>query len=764
MVDRLSVPGASRRNERFRGSSRPAHRSGTHTASVNRPARSYPIARIAPADSILAAAKHWKQRSLINQESLFGAGLLWTFERFDELRQLYVDHPIETPEGFLVKLKRQLSPGSAEAPRLFAEMAWVYDLIVVRDAKRPQTKRDHIRQIWSWSGESLSAGHRLLRDDVLGAGVSHPGTAYNVRNWAEYQFFIVAMREFFSMGEVRRRDLIEDPWGFAKWLDGFDLAGGHMFRHSLLFLLFPDEFESSFSGDKKRILERLWKGNLPKEALEVDEALLEVRRNLKMRSGGREVNFYKTPYIEFWKPKQATGWYERRFPNSRVWMMNVTVDGEDAWRAHAAGGFATIGWGQLDDLGRPREDIQRDLVSRGEGENPSMRSLFLWEFANRMQVGDTIIATSRGAYLLGWGRVTGEYQYNPDAEGLSVHSRRVRWRVHDEPVDLFTGYVAVKRLTDFGQYPNWVRLAFWQMGDPLDVATHPYGCDDAIQDLFVDATRFQRLFDSIRSRKNLIVQGPPGTGKTFVARRLAWCLLGQRDNASVEMVQFHQSYAYEDFVEGFRPTDGGGFDLKPGVFRRFCERARDDPNKPHCFIIDEINRGNISRIFGELLMLIEADKRGEDYRVTLPYSGDSFHVPQNVHILGLMNTADRSLALVDYALRRRFAFDNLNPAFATEFGRDAFTRFLVENGSDPGLARQICEKLTALNQAIAEDRELGEGFQVGHSYFVPQADESPSVDWYKRIICTQIEPLLREYWFDSSRDFESEVANLDIDT
>ena len=758
------MPGASWRAERYQGSSRLAHRSGACTTSVKWPARSYPIARITPAAPILAAAKHWKQRSLINQESLFAAGSLWTFERFDELRQLYVDHPIETREGFLVKLKRQLSPGSAEAPCLFAEMAWAYDLIVVRDAKRPQTKRDQIRQIWSWSGEALPAGHRLLRDDVLGAGVSHPGTAYNVRNWAEYQFFIVAMREFFSMGKVRRRDLIEDPWGFARWIDGIDLASGRMFRHSLLFLLFPDEFESSFSGDKKRILERLWKGNLPTEALEVDEALLEVRRNLKMRSGDREVNFYKTPYIELWKPDHVKGWYERRFQGKRVWMMNVTVDGESAWRTHVAEGFATIGWGRLDDLRRTREAIHRDLVSRGEGENPLMRSLFLWQFANEMKVGDTIIATSKGAYLLGWGFVTGEYRYDPDADGLGVHTRSMRWSVHDEPVDLFTGYVAVKRLTDFDEYPHWVRLAFWQMGDPLELATHPYGRDEALQDLFVDATRFQRMLDSIRSRKNLILQGPPGTGKTFVARRLAWCLLGQRGNASVEMVQFHQSYAYEDFVEGFRPTAGGGFDLKPGVFRRFCERARADRATPHCFIIDEINRGNISRIFGELLMLIEADKRGEDYQVTLPYSGASFHVPDNVYILGLMNTADRSLALVDYALRRRFAFEDLEPAFATEFGRKAFERFLSDNGSDPILARRICEQLTALNQKIAGDRELGSGFQIGHSYFVPQKGDKPSNGWYDRIICTQIAPLLREYWFDSPRDIDREVANLVIDS
>ena len=179
--------------------------------------------------------------------------------------------------------------------------------------------------------------------------------------------------------------------------------------------------------------------------------------------------------------------------------------------------------------------------------------------------------------------------------------------------------------------------------------TPPYGADpptytptDAHQDLFIPPDDFNRLLTSITSRKNLILQGPPGTGKTFIARRIAWCLIGHKDDGPIEMVQFHQSYAYEDFVEGFRPTEKGGFTLKPGVFHRFCERARAKPETPHVFIIDEINRGNLSRIFGELLMLIERDKRSEDYAVALTYSEKRFHVPANVHILGMMNTADRS--------------------------------------------------------------------------------------------------------------------------
>ena len=291
--------------------------------------------------------------------------------------------------------------------------------------------------------------------------------------------------------------------------------------------------------------------------------------------------------------------------------------------------------------------------------------------------------------------------------------------------------------------------------------TRPY--DDAHKDLFIPRSDFDRLLISIKSRKNLILQGPPGTGKTFIARRIAWCLIGRKDNVPIEMVQFHQSYAYEDFVQGYRPTDNGGFELKDGVFHRFCERARANPDTRHVFIIDEINRGNLSRIFGELLMLIEADKRSEDYAVALTYSDRRFHVPENVFILGMMNTADRSLALVDYALRRRFAFETLEPAYGTNNGRAAFEKYLMDKRTDQDLVRRISDRMDKLNETIRNDEELGPGFQIGHSYFVPGDSDTPSEDWYKNIVDTQIAPLLREYWFDSPKDVQKQVDRLTAD-
>ena len=287
-----------------------------------------------------------------------------------------------------------------------------------------------------------------------------------------------------------------------------------------------------------------------------------------------------------------------------------------------------------------------------------------------------------------------------------------------------------------------------------------YTIEEAHQDLFIPLDDFKRLLNSIKSRKNLILQGPPGTGKTFIARRIAWCLIGRKDNSPIEMVQFHQSYAYEDFVQGYRPTKDGGFELKNGVFHQFCEKARSNPSTPHVFIIDEINRGNLSRIFGELLMLIEHDKRNKNFAVALTYSDGRFHVPKNVYILGMMNTADRSLALVDYALRRRFAFESLEPAYRTDYGRVAFEKHLTKRGANSDLARNISDRMAKLNKAIREDQELGPGFQIGHSYFVPVDGEELSKDWYKNVVETQIAPLLREYWFDSREDVDKKVGKL----
>lgn len=284
----------------------------------------------------------------------------------------------------------------------------------------------------------------------------------------------------------------------------------------------------------------------------------------------------------------------------------------------------------------------------------------------------------------------------------------------------------------------------------------------AMEGVFMAETQFDQMVAALRERKNLVLQGAPGVGKTFIARRIAHALVGSNDPRRVATIQFHQSYSYEDFIQGFRPNAKGTFDLRCGVFHRFCSLARREEARkiPHVFIIDEINRGNLAKIFGELLMLIEADKRGREHAMPLAYSqeGDEpFYIPDNLHLIGMMNTADRSLAFVDYALRRRFRFITLRP----EFSSTGFGARLRAAGADAPLVEKIIDRMSKLNNAIAEDStNLGPAYQIGHSYFCPGSDVTPDEAWYRRVVEGEIIPLIQEYWFDNEAQVERQSGML----
>jgi 5-methylcytosine-specific restriction protein B len=268
-----------------------------------------------------------------------------------------------------------------------------------------------------------------------------------------------------------------------------------------------------------------------------------------------------------------------------------------------------------------------------------------------------------------------------------------------------------------------------------------YSREKFLEEVFLTADDYDSLINQLIRKKNLILQGAPGVGKTFAAMRLAYSLIGEKNSERICFVQFHQSYGYEDFMMGYRPDDSG-FKLEDGVFYSFCNKAAADPDNDWFFIIDEINRGNISKIFGELLMLIEADKRGSDYVVKLQGADTPFFVPENVYIIGMMNTADRSIALIDYALRRRFAFFTLEPAFESE----SFQEYIESKNSEKFGA--VIELVSKLNDEIAKDPLLGAGYKIGHSYFC--TDDPVDSKLLRDIIIYEIKPLLSEYWIDDT--------------
>ena len=280
----------------------------------------------------------------------------------------------------------------------------------------------------------------------------------------------------------------------------------------------------------------------------------------------------------------------------------------------------------------------------------------------------------------------------------------------------------------------------------------PYSVERFLSDVYMEESDYKDLMELLLNKKNIILQGAPGVGKTFAAKRLAYSIMGRTDISKIEFVQFHQNTSYEDFVQGYRP-DGENFVLKYGVFYRFCKKAANDPDKKYFFIIDEINRGNLSKIFGELLMLIENDKRMklttdgnaedsglEEYSAAMAYTGERFSVPENVYIIGMMNTADRSLAMIDYALRRRFSFFEMKPAFDS----DGFQK--KKNSFNNTAFDNLIGTIRELNRQI--EKELGSGFQIGHSYFCEKPEDISLEKWMEQIVKYDIIPLLEEYWFD----------------
>ena len=277
-----------------------------------------------------------------------------------------------------------------------------------------------------------------------------------------------------------------------------------------------------------------------------------------------------------------------------------------------------------------------------------------------------------------------------------------------------------------------------------------YTDKDFLDEVFMSSFELKRLKALLKEKKNIILQGAPGVGKTFTAKRLAYTLMGVKDEQRVEMVQFHQNYSYEDFILGYKPNSEGGFELKHGVFYKFCKKALNSPDKDFFFIIDEINRGNLSKIFGELLMLIENGYRGQE--IKLAYTDELFTVPKNLYIIGMMNTADRSLAMIDYALRRRFSFFEMKPGFTTD-GFKKYQALLAHEKLD-----NIIEGIQVLNETISKDDSLGNGFCIGHSYFCEQ--KAFSLEWLENVIEYDIEPMLKEYWFDDVQKYESHINKL----
>jgi hypothetical protein len=690
---------------------------------------------------------------------------------------------------------------SPAAQELMAEMLWA--LLLFPSNIKDETKRQHVRTIWVLSGQQVPQDHSLLDDDVL-VGIGSGGPGFNNHRWRELVYLIELTGALKQRNTAERRQILSNYDAFMHWIGTVPQKGKRQFRHMLRFFAFPDKVERMSSNRHRRIILEAFSVAPVTETKkwndqQLDDALLKLRTKLQAESPSSVLDFYDPPLRARWQPDdedEVIG-EPRDLPggqSKRYWVEKTLVKG----RPDREKGEQSLGRA----LWSPQSSKDgKDIYSNMRLVRPGDVVFHLTD--NEAITGVSLVAEAVDESFLGlagteWAdRLAYRVQLKefeqvipplPRSAFLETpkYGDRLRKLIVDQESNLFYGKsLALNQGAYLTEAPSELvdilcdayRIVASKDLPHINKAEHRYSPDlgptpvvaeksvaysleNALDGLFIERNSFKEILNIFQAKKNLILQGPPGVGKTFFSKRLAYALMGDKAPRRIGRVQFHQSYSYEDFIQGYRPA-GVGFSLKDGMFYAFCERAKMDPHNPYVFIIDEINRGNLSKVFGELMMLIETDKRGPEWAIPLAYGNgpdDTFFVPDNLFLMGLMNTADRSLAMVDYALRRRFAFVNLKPGF----GERSFRDFLVTRGAQPALVDRIVKKMGVLNDRIARDTtNLGSGFCIGHSFFCTSVEGTRlDEEWYRRVISTEIEPLLKEYWFDNHSEAESLVKDL----
>lgn len=393
-------------------------------------------------------------------------------------------------------------------------------------------------------------------------------------------------------------------------------------------------------------------------------------------------------------------------------------------------------------------------------KNGNKRQIF--QNVPNVKIGDSIIGyeASTVRKITALGRITQEN------DGMKICFEKTE----SLPVPIAIDYSALKNYPSLAKMESFVQPdgSFFKLttdqyncimniireSNPVkqpDTELCPYTKEMFLSSVFMTEERYNVLKSLLRTKMNVILQGAPGVGKTFTAKKLAYAMMEVEDDSRIEVVQFHQNYSYEDFIMGYHP-DGADFKLTEGIFYRFCQTAANNPDLDYFFIIDEINRGNLSKILGELLMLIEKEYRGT--KATLAYNGKPFSVPKNLYIIGMMNTADRSLAMIDYALRRRFSFFEIEPGFTSE----GFQKY--QSAFSNKTFNEFINQIRNLNKEITADKSLGRGFRIGHSYFCGRNAGECTTEWMRSVLEFDILPMLSEYWFDEPEKLQRWENNL----
>lgn len=661
---------------------------------------------------------------------------IWTMANLEELTRDYVDRPDAGPGGFFEKLKIQLADSSPGAVQLFAELL-ILNTLPIENLGGPLK----VKQVENVLNMSNHPG--ALPEDVeaalSGGGVFHGGQAFTTYRWAQIVYLIEFARHFKSLPEQRQVDALDDPLIFREEVNAVP-TGQAAQRQSLLYLAFPHFYLPVVNVEHRKLLRDSFaakylaapSGDLDTDIARIYEAITDEARG--------HVNLYATPWVERWLKKPEP-------PVRHTWrVQGSNVKGQDMvpiWRRKGTISLAASLLRPVDaDIGRDelKALVEEDYGSSGYAQRQEKLDEF-FAFLNRMHPQDLVVTVSQGRVY--FATITGAAEHVDSGDGRSNLRRTVKWYETSLPLAELPSEVSARmsaqgEVLDLSQHlDTLLALAERRRRPPGPGVLHlPDATKDLADRLHVPLAWLQECIELLRDRPQLIFYGPPGTGKTYIAQELAHHLATE---ANVKIVQFHPAYSYEDFFEGYRPAgqSGGqvGFALTPGPLRSLVDRATDNPDAVYVLIIDEINRGNLAKIFGELYFLLEY----RDKSIDLLYSSDNtdpFSLPKNIVILGTMNTADRSIALVDAAMRRRFAFVALHPS--EEPTQGLLRRWLAVKGRPADTA----ELLDELNARIDDP-----DFKIGPSYFMRPAVYDADGRGLERVWRTAILPLLEEHHY-----------------
>ena len=724
------------------------------------------------AEKVYEAAALWVERALRTDDSLFTPGVpVWSSQWLRELRERFLDRPDEGDGDFYQKLQTQLSDSPPKVYQLMGEVLYAHTLMIWRGGMRGDTKKGRVEEILG-----MGAPVSTIPDDLvpgLSPGIANFG-ANRGRGLPYYVGFLIEFAEQFKQQQPNERQrLLAEPWALKDFVTRINFRG-QLFRsgpyshwpqlEALLHLVHPDTFEGTVSVDhKKRIAEaKTFAHFVTDQTADVDRKIMQIRRDLEAELG-RDFDFYDPDTYRRWDSSQPSLWDEFvKQAQAYVDTGNLEKDeidyklviGRKFAKAREAALAGRDNWADLmlkrgfaDNLIFP---IQQAKFRHWLGQSPedALKALKALWAEDDISVADRVRAFSAlfpPSQISGTGTrltVASVLLMGQDVEryppfGYETFNKAYERTGYDRPdkdvdeaalyqhalgfLDRFLKETSQRGLTLShrldAQSVVWA-IVRERVGPPPPPPPPPHeGLEAFAKELFLPVEFIENIDTLLKDKKQVIFQGPPGTGKTYVAQKLAKHLAGWEKR--VTLVQFHPSYAYEDFVQGFRPAlvgDGqAGFELRDGPLLRAAERARQEPNTDHFLVIDEINRGNLAKVFGELYFLLEY----RDEAMSLQYSDKPFSLPDNLYIIGTMNTADRSIALVDLALRRRFYFVEFHPD--DEPVRSVLHDWLTVKA--PGM-EWVADVVKNVNEKLKDDRHAA----IGPSYFMKDGLDRAAVE------------------------------------